>query len=119
MNDTLKSMPSALNLIEGKSPFDTTVSAVCYQGISSLNDFTDFLCEKKNDGTLHEFNLRESDRYGRLVRAYLSVHSLIHAIINLRTGIVHIIVYSLFTNKISEIEAEYFVCQIRQHINQF
>ncbi|EPO3921713.1 hypothetical protein ACT99I_004348 [Salmonella enterica subsp. houtenae serovar [1],40:z4,z23:-] len=119
MNDILKSMPSALNLIECKSPFDTTVSAACYQGISNIDEFATFLCERKNDGTLHELTLRESDRYGRLVRVYLSDHSLIHAVINLRTGIVHLVVYTLRTNKISEFEAEYFVYQIRQHINQY
>jgi len=119
MNDILKSMPSALNLIECKSPFDATVSTVCYQGISNIDEFATFLCERKNDGTLHELNLRESDRYGRLARVYLSDHSLIHAVINLRTGIVHLIVYTLPTNKISGSEAEYFVYQIRQHIKEF
>lgn len=119
MNDILTSMPSVLNLIESKSPFDTAVSAVCYQGISNVDDFTAFICDRKNDGVLHECNLRECDRYARLFRAYLSDHFLIHATINLRTGIVHIIAYTLFTNKISVSDAEYFVCQIRQHFDRF
>lgn len=45
--------------------------------------------------------------------------AVIHAVIDLRAGIVHLIVYSLVTNEITEFEAEYFICQIRQNLDRY
>ncbi|EEX1949197.1 TPA: hypothetical protein HGS53_23030 [Escherichia coli] len=92
----------------------------CYQSIVSVDTFTDFIVKAQADGMLNECNLRENDRYARLLRTYLfRSMAVIHAVIDLRAGIVHLIVYSLVTNEITEFEAEYFICQIRQNLDRY
>lgn len=111
---------SSLNLIPCRSPFDSVMGERCYQSIVSVDTFTDFIVKAQADGMLNECNLRENDRYARLLRTYLfRCMAVIHAVIDLRAGIVHLIVYSLVTNEITEFEAEYFICQIRQNLDRY
>ncbi len=112
-------MPSTLNLVHCKSPFVAPFSAQCYQGITSLDDFTDFIGEYEVAGVLCELkSIREHDRYSRLVRVYYHKSAIIHAVIDIRAGIVRTIVYSV-ADKIDVLVAEYFVYQIRQYFDQF
>lgn len=113
----LNAMPSVLNLVLCKSPFEVPFSAQCYQGLASLGDFTCFLEDAGEN--LHELNVRECDRYGRLVRSYYHNHAIIHALIDYRAGIVKTISYSVQVGKIDVLSAEFFIYQIRQHFDRF
>ncbi|PCS38710.1 hypothetical protein [Escherichia coli] len=110
-------MPSLLNMVTCKSPFEVPFSAQCYQGVTSLEDFTYFLGDVGD--SLHELNVREHDRYGRLIRAYYHNHAIIHALIDIRAGIVKTISYSVQIEKIDTLRAEFFIYQIRQHFDRF
>lgn len=112
-------MPSELNLISCKSPFVVPFSAQCYQGVTAYDDFMNFITRGKESAVLHEFTVREYDRYARLFRVYFHDHAIIHAIIDVSAGIVKTIVYSVQTDKVDSLRAEYFVYQIRQHLDRF
>lgn len=118
MNKNLQSLPSVLNLIHCKSPFDY-MNASCYQGLTDKIEFTDFISDCRSDGSLREMNLSESDRYCRLLKVYYHDNLVIHARINMQTGIVSLICYSLFTDKLTQLDVEYLVLQIRQHLDQY
>ncbi|HCR3560226.1 TPA: hypothetical protein ON641_002661 [Proteus mirabilis] len=54
-----------------------------------------------------------------MIKVFYHDHMILHARINMKTGIVNLIAYTVFTDKISSLEAEYLVEQIRQHLDQF
>lgn len=118
MIENLYDLPSVLNLIECKSPVKTP-DAVCYQGITDKMRFIDFISDATFTGTFRAMNVTECDRYNRLLKAYYYDHCLIHARINMESGIVNLICYSLFTDKITLLEAESLIFTIRQHLDQF
>lgn len=119
MKSSLNSMPSVLNMIPCKSPFVVPFSAQCYQGLTTLDDFTSFLGNSDLREVVHEMNVREYDKYSRLVRAYFHKHAVIHALIDVRAGIVKTIAYSVQTDEVDVLTGEYFIYQIRQHFDQF
>ncbi|HBA1512889.1 TPA: hypothetical protein J8W40_004086 [Citrobacter koseri] len=111
-------LPSVLNLINCESPFPCN-QASCAQGIADKNSFVEFIVTHKSAGHLHEWNLSYVDRFNRLIKVFYHDHMILHARINMKTGIVNLIAYTVFTDKISSLEAEYLVEQIRQHLDHF